>query len=252
MLVFCYLCSKFIFLFVKLSKTHKNYKYLPYIQALFITVLLIVNLVAAGKVTFFQFKEFSFPFGAGILFFPISYLIGDLLTEVYGYAPTRRVIWTSFAVLILANIMVQLILLMPPDQSWPHQKAYQEVFSTSWRLAFSSIIAFSAGEFTNSFVLAKLKVLTNGSKLWARTIGSTICGEAIDTLIFYPLAFFGNPDFSVLLILSLMKVNYICKIVWEVLATPLTYLIVNWLKKAEHEDYFDRKTDFNPFKLEEA
>ncbi len=232
-----------------MSKIRRDYKYLPYIQALFITVLLIVNLVAAGKVTLFEFKQISFPFGTGILFFPISYLIGDLLTEVYGYAPTRKVIWTGFGVLILANLMVQLILLMPAAPSWPHQKAYQEVFAISWRLAFASIIAFSAGEFTNSFVLAKLKILTNGASLWIRTIGSTICGEAIDTLIFYPLAFLGNPDFPLSLIYSLMIINYMCKILWEVLATPLTYLVINWLKKSEHEDHFDRQTDFNPFKL---
>lgn len=233
----------------------ENYKYLHYIQALFICVILIVNLVGAGKVSLIHFQlpfgghEFHWPIGTSILFFPLSYLIGDLLTEVYGYSPSRQVIWTGFGLLIFSTLMVQFIVAMPPAPNWPHQKAYEEVFAISWRIAASSLTAFAAGEFVNSFVLAKMKVFTNGSKLWTRTIGSTICGEAIDTLIFYPLAFLGNPDFPLLLLGQIMLSNYLVKVLWEILATPLTYIAVNWLKKAEAEDYFDRNTDFNPFHL---
>jgi queuosine precursor transporter len=235
-----------------------NHRYLPYIQAIFISVLLVINLVSASKVSLIQFTLplvnhlVSFPIGTGILFFPISYLIGDLLTEVYGYSISRRVIWTGFGVLIFSTLMIQFVVNMPPAPGWPHQKAFEEVFAVSPRMAASSIVAFAAGEFANSFVLAKMKVLTGGSKLWARTIGSTICGEALDTLIFYPLAFLGNPDFSLGLLGSIMLVNYLGKVTWEVIATPLTYVVVGWLKKAEGEDYFDKNTDFNPFHLAEG
>jgi uncharacterized integral membrane protein (TIGR00697 family) len=247
--------------FVKLSSMkpmieRTNYKYLSYIQALFIGVLLIINLIGAGKVSLIDFTfplfnyHVSFPIGTGILFFPISYLIGDLLTEVYGYSVSRKVIWTGFAILILATLMVQFIVQMPAAPDWSHQKAYQEVFNISWRIAGASIIAFASGEFVNSFVLAKMKIWTKGSKLWTRTIGSTVCGEAFDTLIFYPLAFLGNPDFSLLLIGQIMFANYLGKVIWEIVATPLTYTIVGWLKNAEKEDYFDKETDFNPFHLQ--
>jgi len=235
--------------------THRNYKYLHYIQALFICVILIVNLVGANKVSIlnvsFPFWPYSlsWPFGTGILFFPVSYLIGDLLTEVYGYATSRMVIWTGFAVLILSTLMVQFILLMPPAPDWPHQKAYEDVFSISWRIASASLIAFASGEFVNSFVMAKMKLLTKGNQLWTRTIGSTIFGEAVDTILFYPLAFLGNAAFSPSLIGQIMLSNYLVKVCWEIIATPLTYFVINWLKKAEAEDYFDTNTNFNPFHI---
>lgn len=139
---------------------------------------------------------------------------------------------------------------MPAAPGWTHQAAYEEVFAISWRIAASSLVAFAIGEFVNSFVMAKMKIWTNGSKLWTRTIGSTVCGEAMDTLVFYPLAFLGNPDFTLPLLGQIMLANYTGKVVWEVLATPLTYAAVGWLKKAEHEDYFDKETDFNPFVVE--
>ena len=143
--------------------------------------------------------------------------------------------------------MVQFILLMPPAPSWPHQKAFEETLGISWRISLSSFVAFATGEFINSFVMAKMKVLTKGSKLWMRAIGSTVCGEAFDTLLFYPLAFWGNPDFPIALLGQIMLANYLGKVIWEIVAMPLTYIIVNWLKKAEDEDYFDTNTDFNPF-----
>ncbi len=230
-----------------------NYKYLSYLQALFVAVLLIINLIGASKVSqisftnFFNGQNISFSIGSGILFFPISYLLGDLLTEVYGYDASRKVIWTGFGILIFATLMVQFILLMPPAPSWPHQKAFEETLGISWRISLSSFVAFATGEFINSFVMAKMKVLTKGSKLWMRAIGSTVCGEAFDTLLFYPLAFWGNPDFPIALLGQIMLANYLGKVIWEIVAMPLTYIIVNWLKKAEDEDYFDTNTDFNPF-----
>ncbi|MDX1917579.1 MAG: queuosine precursor transporter [Candidatus Caenarcaniphilales bacterium] len=232
---------------------HREYKYLGFLQALFICILLVVNLIGAGKVSLLTIpwlpQSLVIPIGTGIIFFPLSYLLGDLLTEVYGYHASRRVIWTGFGALIVANLMVQVILHMPASPDWHLQKAYEDIFSISWRITVASIIAFAAGEFANSYVMAKMKLFTKGSKLWARTIGSTICGEALDTLVFYPLAFLGSADFSLTLIGQIMLSNYVGKVAWEVLATPLTYLVVGWLKKAENEDYYDSKTDFNPFHL---
>jgi uncharacterized integral membrane protein (TIGR00697 family) len=238
---------------MNITTNNPNHRYLSYVQGAFITILLVINLIGASKVSILQFhlpwqKDFSMLIGTGILFFPISYLIGDILTEIYGYAASRKVIWTSFGCLIFANIMVQLILWLPPSPDWPHQKAFEETLGISWRISGSSIIAFAAGEFVNSYILAKIKVWTRGSFLWFRAIASTSCGEALDTLIFYPLAFWGNPDFPSNVLLQLMVVNYSGKVLWEVLATPLTYLIVNWLKKAENYDHYDLQTDFNPFK----
>jgi len=240
-----------------LKINQRNYQYLGYIQAIFVSVLIIVNLVAANKIgkftlfnpaSIFGFsKSFSFEFTAGLLFFPISYLIGNILTEVYGYSASRRVIWSGFGCLILVNLMIQIILMVPPAQSWELQSSYQEVFSSSFRISLSSMLAYAAGEFVNSYSLAKFKLITNGAHLWTRTIGSTILGEAIDTLIFYPLAFGG--DWTLNLMIIVMKNNYIAKVVWEIFATPLTYFIVDFLKKSEQEDFFDRKTNFSPWKL---
>jgi uncharacterized integral membrane protein (TIGR00697 family) len=233
----------------------RSYKFLPYLQALFICILLIANLIGAGKISQIEFtipvfnKLISFPIGTGILFFPISYLIGDLLTEVYGFAQSRRLIWIGFGALILSTCVVQFIVWVPASAEWPNQTAYEKVFSISWRIVASSITAFAVGEFVNSYVMAKMKLITNGSKLWTRTIGSTICGEACDTLIFYPLAFLGNPDFPPSLIAGIMLANYLGKVLWEIIATPLTYAIIRWLKKSEHEDFYDRQTNFSPFHL---
>ena len=233
------------------SIQERSYRYLSYIQALFISVLIVVNLVAANKVAKlninYYFSSFNFEFTAGLLFFPISYLIGNILTEVYGYAASRKVIWSGFVCLLLANLMIKIILAIPPAESWGLQDSYQEVFASSLRISLSSMVAYACGEFINSYSLAKFKILTNGSYLWSRTIGSTVLGEAVDTIIFYPLAFGGVWDAS--LMLSVMQNNYLTKVIWEILATPLTYLIVDFLKKAEKVDFFDRKTDFSPWKL---
>lgn len=212
-------------------------------MAAFVCVLLCSNLIGAAKIA----QVGGFSFGAGVLFFPISYIFGDVLTEVYGYARARRVVWAGFAAQIFASFMCWFVLALPPAQGWNHQAAYETVLGSTWRIVLGSLIAFFVGEFCNSFVLAKMKVASKGKHLWMRTIGSTIVGEGVDTLLFYPIAFYGNWPND--LLLTVMLNNYLLKTGWEVVVTPFTYVAVNWLKKAEHEDYFDYRTDFNPFTL---
>ena len=226
------------------APARRSYRYYELVMAAFVTVLLCSNLIGAAKVA----QIGSFKFGAGVLFFPISYIFGDVLTEVYGYARARRVVWAGFSALIFASIMSATILAFPPAEGWPHQGAYQTVFGSTPRIVLASLVAYFCGEFCNSFVLAKMKVLSEGRMLWSRTIGSTIVGEAVDSLVFYPLAFLGTWPTS--LVLSVMGGNYLLKVLWEVLVTPFTYAIVSFLKRAESEDYFDRHTNFTPFSLE--
>jgi queuosine precursor transporter len=222
----------------------RTYRYYDFVMAAFVTVLLCANVIGAGKVA----QLGSFKFGAGVLFFPISYIFGDVLTEVYGYARARRVVWAGFAALAFASFMSWAILAFPPAEGWPNQAAYETVYGSTPRIVLASLVAYFAGEFCNSYVLAKMKVQTSGRFLWARTIGSTIVGEAVDSLIFYPLAFLGVWTSD--LVVSVMIANYALKVVWETVMTPLTYRVVNFLKRAEHEDYFDRQTDFTPFSLQ--
>lgn len=221
----------------------RTYRYYDLVMAAFVTVLLCANLIGASKVA----ALFGFTFGAGVLFFPISYVFGDILTEVYGYARARKVVWAGFGAMIFASFMSAVILAFPPAEGWPHQAAFETVFGGTWRIVGASLVAYFSGEFCNSFVLAKLKLRTEGRFLWLRTIGSTIVGEAVDSAIFYPLAFLGI--WSTDLVLKVMLTNYVLKVLWEVFMTPFTYGIVNFLKRAEHEDYFDRNTDFTPFSL---
>jgi uncharacterized integral membrane protein (TIGR00697 family) len=192
----------------------------------------------------------NFTFGAGVLFFPISYLFGDILTEVYGYARSRRVIWTGFVALLFASLMSFVVVNLPPaaTMNTNQQAALEQIFGQTPRIVAASLIAFFAGEFANSFVLAKMKILSQGRNLWMRTIGSTFAGEAVDSLIFYPIAFLGV--WSNEQVFTVLWSNYLLKVGWEILATPVTYLIVNRLKQIEHEDYYDRETNFNPFTLE--
>lgn len=224
--------------------TSRTYKYYDLVLGAFVTVLLCANLIGASKVA----TLFGFTFGAGVLFFPISYIFGDILTEVYGYARSRRVVWAGFGALVFASVMSLAVLAFPPAASWPHQAAFETVFGNTWRIAGASMIAYLCGEFCNSFVLAKMKVRSEGKALWKRTIGSTIVGEAVDSLIFYPLAFAGSWPMSQ--VLTVMVSNYMLKVGWEVVNTPITYRIVNFLKKVESEDYFDRDTNFTPFSLQ--
>jgi uncharacterized integral membrane protein (TIGR00697 family) len=224
--------------------TRRVYKYYDLVMVTFVTVLLCSNLIGVGKVC--QIAGYSV--GAGVFFFPISYVFGDILTEVYGYARTRRVIWAGFAALGFASLMSWGVIALPPAPDWPHQAAYVTVYGQTPRIVAASLLAFWAGDFVNSYVLAKLKLKTAGRLLWLRTIGSTIFGQGIDSLIFYPLAFLGEWPTS--LVLAVMTSNFLVKVGVEVVMTPLTYQVVGFLKRAEHEDYYDTGTDFNPFKLE--
>jgi queuosine precursor transporter len=227
----------------KQTGPNRTYRYYDLVMAAFVTVLLCANLIGASKVA----SLFGFTFGAGVLFFPISYVFGDVLTEVYGYARARKVVWAGFGAMIFASFMSFVILAFPPAPGWSHQAAFETVFGGTWRIVGASLVAYFSGEFCNSFVLAKLKLRTEGRFLWLRTIGSTIVGEAVDSLIFYPLAFLGIWPTD--LVLKVMVTNYLLKVGWEVVMTPVTYGVVNFLKRAEHEDYFDRETEFTPFSL---
>jgi len=226
------------------STSIKKYKYYDFIMAAFVTILLCSNIIGAEKVV----SLFGFTFGAGILFFPISYFFNDILTEVYGYARSRKVVWAGFAALGFASLMSAVVVGLPPASGWLHQEAYAVVFGQTTRIVLASLTAFFSGEFVNSFVLAKMKLSTNGKHLWMRTIGSTVAGEAVDSLIFYPIAFYGF--WSNDLLLKVMITNYVLKVLWEVLATPMTYKVVNLLKRKEQEDFYDRNTNFTPFSIE--
>ncbi len=221
----------------------RSYRYYDLILGAFVCVLLCANLIGPAKIAHIG----GFTFGAGVLFFPISYLFGDILTEVYGYARARRVIWSGLAALVFASFMSWVVVKLPPAPGWNDQPAYETIFGQTPRIVFASITAFFAGEFVNSFVLAKMKLWTGGRMLWTRTVGSTVFGEGVDSLVFYPAAFLGVWDTH--LVVTVMVSNYIAKVLWEVLATPLTYRIVAALKRAEHEDYYDRDTRFTPFSL---
>lgn len=227
-----------------------RYKYFDLIMAAFVAVLLCSNLIGVHKVSSVELPLIGeYIFGTGVLFFPLSYLFGDILTEVYGYARSRRVIWTGFGALIFASMMSYVVTILPPAKSMSpeSQAAVNLIFGQTWRIVTASLFAFWAGEFVNSFVLAKMKLLTAGKYLWMRTIGSTFAGEAVDSLIFYPIAFLGT--WSNEQVVSVMIGNYFLKVLWEVVVTPITYKIVAFLKTAEHEDYYDRDTNFNPFSL---
>lgn len=190
----------------------------------------------------------AWTFGAGVLFFPFSYIIGDVLTEVYGYARARRVIWTGFAALAFMAFMAAVVIAMPPAAGWPGQGAYEFVFGNSWRIVLASMVAFWAGEFANSFILARMKVITGGRFLWMRTIGSTVVGQGLDSLIFYPLAFYGLAGWPIEQLWQVVISQFLLKTGWEALLTPVTYLVVNRLKRAEGLDVYDERTDFSPFK----
>ena len=224
----------------------RRLRYYDYCMAAFAVILICSNLIGAGKVA-----ELDLPlvgivtFGAGILFFPLSYVLGDVLTEVYGYARARRVVWVGFAASIFTAGMATVVVAMPPARDWTGQETLAAVFGQAPRIFAASITAFWAGEFANSFVLARMKVLTGGKHLWTRTIGSTAVGQGVDTLIFYPLAFWGIWEPA--LIFTVMLTNYLLKVGWEVLLTPVTYKVVGALKQAEGLDVFDRETNFTPF-----
>lgn len=218
-----------------------RFRYFDIVMAAFVAVLLLSNIIGAAKLS----TVAGFTFGAGILFFPISYVIGDVLTEVYGYARARRVIWVGFGAMVFMAFMSWAVVAMPPAASWDGQAAYESVFGQVPRIVLASIIAFWSGEFVNSFVLAKMKVWTKGKALWSRTIGSTVFGQAVDSAIFYPVAFLGVWETQDVLVV--MVTNWALKVAWEAVLTPLTYLVVGTLKRAEGVEVFDTDTDFSPF-----
>ncbi|MXO94978.1 queuosine precursor transporter [Erythrobacter aquimaris] len=219
----------------------RRFRYFDIVMASFVAVLLLSNVIGAAKLS----TVAGFTFGAGILFFPISYVIGDVLTEVYGYAKARRVIWVGFAALIFMAFMSWVVVAMPPAESWDGQEAYESVFGQVPRIVLASIMAFWAGEFVNSYVLARMKIWTKGKALWSRTIGSTVFGQAVDSAIFYPVAFLGVWETRDVLIV--MVTNWLLKVVWEAVLTPVTYAVVGKLKAAEGVELFDTDTDFSPF-----
>ncbi|HEY9322433.1 MAG TPA: queuosine precursor transporter [Candidatus Methylopumilus sp.] len=228
---------------------NKNqYRYYDLVMAAFVTVLITSNLIGPAKISQIDVPFFGvMTFGAGVLFFPISFIFGDILTEVYGYAASRRVIWAGFAALAFASFMAWMIVALPPAPFWHNQEAYEVAFGSAWRVSLASLIAFAAGEFANSFVLAKMKIMTKGKYLWSRTISSTIAGEAIDSILFYPLAFYNSgviPNDKLILVIM---AQFFAKTLTEVLFTPVIYKIIGFLKKRENIDYFDTRTNFNPF-----
>ena len=228
------------------SSARRHFRYFDYVMAAFVAILLLSNLIGASKLASLG----GYTFGAGILFFPVSYVIGDVLTEVYGYANARRCVWMGFAAMAFMAFMSWAVVTMPAADGWDGQAAYESVFGSTWRIVAASMIAFWAGEFVNSFVLAKMKILTQGKHLWSRTIGSTFFGQAIDSAIFYPIAFLGI--WSNEQVLTVMVTNWLLKVVWEALLTPVTYAVVGWLKAREGVDVFDSGTDFSPFAKADA
>jgi len=228
----------------------KQYKYYDLIMAAFVCVLVCSNLIGPAKVTQIDVPMLGLlTFGAGVLFFPISFIFGDILTEVYGYSASRRVIWAGFAGLAFASFMAWMIVAMPPAPFWQNQHEYEVAFGSTWRISLAGLIAFAVGEFINSFVMAKMKIISSGKHLWQRTITSTVFGEAVDTVMFVPLAFWNTgiiPNDKIPLVIGAQIIG---KILVEVAFTPVVYKVVAALKRAENEDFYDKHTDFNPFKL---
>lgn len=218
-----------------------------------VTVLLCANLIGPAKVAQLDLPLIGLvAFGAGNLFFPVSYIFADCLTEVYGYARARRAIWAGFVALIFASAMGQLIVHMPPSPNEPFneilQPAIETVFGNTWRIVAASIIAYWVGDFANAYVMAKMKIWTNGKHLWTRTIGSTLVGQGLDSMIFYPIAFAGIWSFDT--VLMVIAANFALKVGVEVFFTPVTYFVVNRLKRAEGHDIYDYDTDFTPFSMD--
>ncbi|MEY3635479.1 MAG: hypothetical protein RLZZ61_1889 [Pseudomonadota bacterium] len=224
----------------------RQFRYYDFVMAAFVAILLLSNIIGAAKPAVLTISGEQWIFGAGILFFPLGYVIGDVLTEVYGYARARRVIWAGFAALLFMAFMSWVVVSLPPAPGWEGQAAYESVFGQVWRIVIASITAFWAGEFVNSYVMARMKIWTVGKHLWSRTIGSTVVGQGIDSLIFYPLAFWGV--WSNEQVMSVMITNWLLKVGWEVVLTPVTYGVVGWLKRKEGVEIFDDGTDFSPFK----
>jgi len=229
----------------------RSYRYYDFVMAAFVTVLICSNFIGAAKQTTIDLPLLgATTFSAGVLFFPISYIFGDILTEVYGYGRDRRVVWVGFGALVFASFMSWVVVNLPPGPSEymkSYQPALEAVFGNAWRIALGSMLAFWCGSFANSYSLAKMKIWTGGKWLWTRTIGSTLVGELVDSSLFYFIAFYGIWETSD--ILKVAMAQYVLKTGWEVVMTPVTYRVVGFLKRAEEEDYYDRNTDFTPFRV---
>ena len=226
----------------------RHFRYYDLLMAAFVAILLLSNIIGASKPSYVTLPDGTqWAFGAGVLFFPISYIIGDVLTEVYGYARARRVIWTGFAALAFMAFMAWIVVALPPAEGWPGQASYEFVFGNSWRIVLASMTAFWVGEFANSYVLARMKLWTAGRMLWTRTIGSTVVGQGLDSLIFYPLAFYGLAGWPPELLMQVVVSQWLIKAGWEAALTPVTYAVVGTLKRREGVDIFDTNTDFSPF-----
>ncbi|BDI61745.1 queuosine precursor transporter [Qipengyuania nanhaisediminis] len=260
------------------SRPPPSFRHYDLVMAAFVAILLLSNLIGAAKLTFVEVgfwpdgwwpaPEGVFIYGAGILFFPLGYVIGDILTEVYGFARARRVIWTGFAAMLFLAFMSYVVVSLPAFEGWQCagseslalravpdsapgtvcQQTYESVFGSTWRIVIASVTAFWAGEFVNSYVMARMKVWTRGKALWSRTIGSTVLGQGVDSLIFYPIAFLGI--WSTEAVVTVMVTNWLLKVAWEAALTPVTYAVVARLKKAEGIDLFDTDTNFSPFASE--
>ena len=229
----------------------RSYRYFDLVMVAFVVVLVCSNLIGPAKAAQIDLPLIgAVTFGAGVLFFPISYVFGDILTEVYGYARARRVIWTGFAALVFASIMAAVVVALPPAPTWENQTVYEIAFGNTWRIAGASMIAYFCGEFVNSYVLARMKVATAGEYMRTRFVASTVAGEAIDSALFYPLAFWNSGIMPNELVLTLAVSQFIAKTLVEIAFLPLTTRIVNALKEAEQVDHYDRDTDFNPFHLD--
>ncbi|MEM6474962.1 MAG: queuosine precursor transporter [Pseudomonadota bacterium] len=270
---------------VATSHAPVTFRYYEFVMAAFVAILLLSNVIGAAKLTFIDVPfwpegwwpapDGTFIYGAGILFFPLGYVIGDVLTEIYGFARARRVIWTGFAAMLFLALMSYVVVSLPAFDGWACsasgfdgagpltsttdpdgptgaicQETYVSVFGNAWRIVVASIVAFWAGEFVNSIVMAKMKVWTKGKALWSRTIGSTVVGQGVDSLIFYPVAFLGI--WTTEAVITVMVTNWLLKVLWEALLTPVTYAVVGWLKKAEGVDLYDTDTDFSPFSTKET
>jgi uncharacterized integral membrane protein (TIGR00697 family) len=219
-----------------------RYRYLDALTTAFVAVLLISNLLAQKVINIGPLTT-----SAAMVLFPITYIFGDIFTEIYGYAASRRAIWLGFFSTALLYAVSAIVIALPADPHWPNQDAFVAVFGVLPRVLISSLIAFWAGEFANSFTMAKLKLLTHGKYLWTRTVGSTIVGQAVDTTLVILIMFVGK--FPAHTLFLLIVEGYFLKVAYEVLATPLTYAVIGWLKRAEKVDTFDAHTDFNPFRF---
>lgn len=227
----------------------RQFRYYDFVMAAFVAVLLLSNIIGASKRSVIELPFIGdWPFGAGVLFFPLSYVIGDMLTEVYGYARARRVIWTGFAALIFMAFMAWVVVALPPAPGWNDQAAYESVFGNSWRIVTASILAFWVGEFANSFILAKMKMADKGRNMGLRFVASTVIGQGLDSLIFYPAAFYGLKDWPTDELFKTVLSQWAIKTGWEIVLLPLTVALVLTIKRREGVDIFDEGTDFTPFK----